>query len=373
MHNSYNLTYVLEDRKSEVKREIAMKTQTWQEAQHNKKHMPKPHEVVVIFTFIILVSCLGFILIAGLLSNQRPNMASIYAQQTLMAMNATQGTPEVEPNQTQTPSPTPSPTPTEKVLQKPEGQVNILLLGSDSRVSGGVGRTDTIIWVSLNPRDRFVSAVSFPRDMFVPIPGMGENRINVAFPRGGFDLLADTFEHNLGIRPDYYILIDMNSFVSLVNSLGGIQVQASRNLSDNCARWINSSGYCSVGPGTVQMDGDVALWYVRSRYSTNDIDRARRGQEVTEAIFNRLMSLDAVLRAPDLFNAFSTTVRTDLKFGNVVTLLPLATRIYESRDIRNYVIDYDQVYAWRTPQGAQVLVPDFELIKEVMIEALLLE
>jgi LCP family protein required for cell wall assembly len=246
-------------------------------------------------------------------------------------------------------------------------------LGSDARPDEGGFRTDIIVWVSLNPKDKYVSAVSFPRDLYVNIPGYGENRINVAFPRGGFDLLADTFEENFGVRPDHYLMVDFNGFKSVINNLGGITVQTQRGLSDTCAKWINSSGYCSVGPGPVHMNGELALWYARSRYSTNDIDRARRAQEVIEAIFNRLMSFDVILKAPDLYNAYINYVDTDIKLSDVLGLLPLANEIYKNDDIRSYVIGYDHAYDWVTWQGAQVLVPDYDRIMDLMIEALTLE
>ena len=161
-------------------------------------------------------------------------------------------------------------------------------------------------------------------------------------------------------------------FKTVINNLGGIQVQTAQNLTDSCAKWINPSGMCSVGPGPVQMNGEVALWYVRSRYSTNDIERARRSQEVIEAIFRRLMSLDVILKAPDLYNAYTNYVQTNITLGEVISMLSLASKIYENGDIRNYVIDYDLAYDWITYQGAQVLVPDIEGIRELMIEALTL-
>jgi len=159
----------------------------------------------------------------------------------------------------------------------------------------------------------------------------------------------------------------------MINNLGGITVQTAQNLTDSCATWINPSGSCSVGPGPVQMNGEVALWYARSRYSSNDIDRARRAQEVIKAIFSRLMSLDAILRAPELYNDYTYYVMTDIKLGDILPLLPLASQINNNGDIRNYVVGYDYVYDWITMQGAQVLVPDYEAIQELMIEALALE
>ncbi len=351
------------------------------------RRQPKIIEFFAILIFMTLIGLLGFILVSGISANKSPNLAYSYAMQTRQAIEGSEATPTPfqpigdnqqdpsDPAISQEPGTNPEITPTStlKTLQKPEGQVNILLLGSDARPNEGGFRTDIIVWVSLNPKDGFVSAVSFPRDLFVYIPGYGENRINVAFPRGGFDLLADTFEQNFGIRPDHYLLVDFNGFKSVINNLGGITVQTQQGLSDTCATWINASGYCSVGPGPVHMNGELALWYARSRYSTNDIDRARRAQEVIKAIFNRLMSLDILLKVPDLYDAYLNYVDTDVKLSDVLQLLPLASEINRNGDIRSYVIGYDYAYDWITMQGAQVLVPDHDKIRELMIEALTLE
>lgn len=355
----------------------------------SSRKKPQAYQVIPVLVLVLLVCILGFILTAGLLSEDGTNPAYAYAMQTKQALEAAPtltpfrpeadgSTPEQasQPANTSTtsinnPSATPSPTP--RILHKPKGQVNILLLGSDARPNEGGFRTDIIVWVSLNPEGEFVSAVSFPRDLFVRIPGQGENRINVAFVNGGFELLADTFELNFGVRPDHYVMVDFSGFIKVINNLGGIDVQVAQNLSDTCAKWINASGYCSVGPGLVHMNGDLALWYARSRYSTNDIDRARRAQEVIEAIFRRMMNLDVLLRVPDLYNAYTTYVQTDLRVADVIALTPLASKVYDNGDIRNYVVGYDHAYDWITLQGAQVLVPDYAAIQDLMIEALALE
>ena len=347
-------------------------------------------QVVAVITFVFLLALLSFILVSGFNADPDLSLAQYYAQQTQRALNATPtatpfqptgdpgtaqptqpGSTEVvktpEPGSTEQVQPTNTPT---KTLKKPDEQVNILLLGSDVRPDDGGFRTDSIIWVSLNPKGEFVSAVSFPRDLYVLIPGLGYNRINVAFQNGGFDMLANTFEANFGVRPDFYALIDFNGFKTIINNLGGIDVYAEKNLTDHCEKWMNKTGTCSVGPGLIHMDGETALWYARSRYSTSDIDRGRRSQEVIKAIFNRLMSFDVILRAPELYNSYNQYVQTDITLKTVTSMLSLASKIKENGDIRHYVIGYDQAYAWMTPNGAQVLVPDNEAIKDVMIEAL---
>jgi len=350
---------------------------------------PKSYEVITILIFIFLFCLLGFILITGFMTGDNTSLAQAYALETKRAIDTaatpTPFQPAYDPDNPDLPfdpasettpannDPVQTVTPTLRTFQKPEGQVNILLLGSDLRPNEGGFRTDVIIWLSLNPKTGYVSAISFPRDLFVTIPGYGGNRINVAFPFGGFDLLADTFETNFGIKPDHYALVDFNGFTAVINNLGGIDVQTEKNLTDTCAKWINSNGYCSVGPGLVHMNGDIALWYARSRYSTNDIDRTRRAQEVIEAIFNRLMSLDVILKAPSLYNAYTSYVQTNISLGDVISLLPLATEIRENGDIRNYAIGYNHAYDWITTSGAQVLVPDYAAIQELLIEALSLE
>lgn len=348
-----------------------------------RRRGPKAYEVIPVLLLVFLLCALGYILVMGMFSGSGTNPAYAYAMQTKQALDSAPTPTPFRPEgsvsndrregDSPSPSPTPGPIPTQRVYQKPEDQVNILLLGSDARPNDGGFRTDVIVWVSLNPEGEFVSAVSFPRDLFVRIPGQGENRINVAFPRGGFDLLADTFELNFGIRPDHYILVDFNGFTTVINNLGGINVQVAQALSDSCGTWVNPSGWCTVNAGTVHMNGDLALWYARSRKTTNDIHRARRAQDVVEAIFRRLMNLDVILRVPELYQAYTTYVQTDIRLGDVLELMPLAGKINENGDIRNYVIGYDHAYDWVTLQGAQVLVPDYPAIHNLLIEALELD
>lgn len=356
--------------------------------QKSQRQIPKAFGILIVLVFVFLVSLLSFILVAGLSSSNRPNLAYAYAMQTQAALNAEPTPtpfqpeeagfvpvmyPEIDQDTALIPEAESTPAPTQRPLQKPEGQVNILLLGSDLREGGFGFRTDSITWISLNPKDGFVTAISFPRDLYVQIPGRGENRINTAFQSGDFDGLAETMEINFGVRPDYYVLIHMNGFTTLINHLGGINVQTERNLTDVCPKWINHSGTCSVGPGLVHMNADVALWYVRSRSSTSDVDRGRRAQEVIQAIFKRLMSLDAVLKAPDLYRTYTTYVDTDINLPTVLSLLPLAKDVYENGDIRRHAIDFQYAYSWRTMTGASVLVPDKQAIQELLIEVLQFE
>jgi polyisoprenyl-teichoic acid--peptidoglycan teichoic acid transferase len=154
----------------------------------------------------------------------------------------------------------------------PDGEVTILLEGSDQRPGGQDFRTDTAVLVVLKP-DGSVSLVSFPRDLWVYLPGKFMERINSAQEYGGFALVQSTFQYNFGFTPQSYVLTNFSGFLSIVNSLGGLDVQVGQNFSD--ARDGYPKGY-TVHAGLVHMDSATALWYIRARETTSDLDRLRR-------------------------------------------------------------------------------------------------
>lgn len=253
----------------------------------------------------------------------------------------------------------------------PDGQMRIMVLGSDFRPGGGY-RTDIMMMVSINPKSGTVSVLSFPRDLYVNIPGWGMNRINTAMEYGGFDLLTATLQSNFGISPNRYVITTFNSFTSIIDSLGGVDVVASIALTDKCKFKVsyNVNGWCTIKPGTTHMNGTVALWYVRSRHSTSDFDRERRSQEVLQAIFTKLFSLDAVSRIPDLYDAYRNNVETNLTVDDIIGLAPVAAGLIADKDrIRRYSIGPGQVSDYTTDAGAMVLLPNEALIQNLIQQA----
>jgi LCP family protein required for cell wall assembly len=265
---------------------------------------------------------------------------------------------------------TPDTDTTAGTLTRPANTVTLLVLGSDWRVNSGY-RTDVMIFVVLNTDTGAVSMTSFPRDLYVEIPGLGQERINTAQQYGGFSLTQSVFQSNFGITPDYYVMTNFQGFTSIIDSLGGIEVDASQNLTDTCKLPTAVNGYCSFGPGKVFMDGDTALWYVRSRYSSSDFDRTRREQEVLTAVFKKLMSLNAITKIPTLYQQFSQNVETDLPLEEVVKLATYAPGIIaDTSKIHRYAIGTNEVWHYVTPGGAQVLLPNPDLISPILAEAL---
>jgi LCP family protein required for cell wall assembly len=260
-----------------------------------------------------------------------------------------------------------------------DGRINLLLLGIDRRSgTGWTYRTDTIMVVTLHPAAKTAGILSIPRDLQIAIPGYGEDRINTAnvygylqeVPGGGPALLEATIEANFGIPIDGYFMIDFGAFQSIVDTLGGIDVDVPQILHDT--RYPDPKpgdphAYKTVhfDPGLQHMDGKRALEYARSRMSTSDFDRAKRQQQVLLAIRERASSPGAILRWPALVAVVADMVKTDIDRGQILALAILAARI-DTSGLKQIVLEYPFVYSYRRADGAAVQLPDWDLINPVI-------
>jgi polyisoprenyl-teichoic acid--peptidoglycan teichoic acid transferase len=270
-----------------------------------------------------------------------------------------------------------------QVLNNGQETVNFLLIGSDRR-PGGSFRTDTLVIAILRPHEGQVSLISIPRDLWVSIPGSENQRINTAYqlgnsigyPGGGAGLLKDTILYNLGIRIDHTAMVEFDGFSRIVETLGGVDVPVSCPYTDwrlidpsfdpeNENNWY----LYTTGPGLVHMDGDLALWYARSRLKSNDFDRGRRQQEVLRALFTQALQANTLSRIPELYNDLKETVVTDLGLGDILSLALYAPEMTNA-DIRSYYIRPPYVSSWITEGGAYVLLPNQEALQQMLTEAL---
>ncbi len=260
--------------------------------------------------------------------------------------------------------------------------INFLLIGSDKR-PGGSFRTDTMIVVVLWPKEGQVSMISIPRDLWIYIPTVGLQRINTAYqsgeldgyPGGGPGLLRDTIAYNLGIRIDHTAMVEFDGFRRIVDTLGGLDVPVACPYTDwhlidptydpNVA--ANWSLY-TVQPGIDHMDGDLALWYARSRLKSSDFDRGRRQQEVLRAIFAQALKTDTLARIPQLYNDFSSAIVTDLGLADMLKLALYAPKLTNA-NIRSYYIRPPYVSDWITPGGADVLLPNQAALEQMLVQA----
>jgi LCP family protein required for cell wall assembly len=254
--------------------------------------------------------------------------------------------------------------------QLPSGQTKILLLGSDQRPNDPGYRTDVIMLVTIDTGSMTVSVVSFPRDLWVKVPSLYEMKINQVQVLGGFDAMAEMFQANFGVKPDYYVLTTFTGFTSFFDKQGGVDVEVAQELTDECSlpQAVNSS--CTVKPGTVHMNGATALWYVRSRHSSSDFDRLRRAQEVVYAMFKKLVTNISLDKLSEIKTALENSVETNLSFDKAVSFLPVATHLLQAPEqIKRFAIDEKQSTPSWSWNGMWILLPDTEAIQGVLREA----
>jgi LCP family protein required for cell wall assembly len=190
------------------------------------------------------------------------------------------------------------------------GTLNYVLLGSDSRDPGneGNGRSDTMMLVHLNAKRTKAYIVSFPRDMYVDIPGYGKNKINAAFAFGGAPLAVRTLENLTEVRMDHVVLIDFEGFIRLTEDLHGVTV-------------TNKTAFTSHGfdypKGKITIAGEEALWFVRERHQLpgGDLDRAENQRNVIKAVVQKGLSAK-VISDPATFTTFIGNVAKHLTVDN---------------------------------------------------------
>jgi len=236
----------------------------------------------------------------------------------------------------------------------------------------------------VRPKEGQVSMISIPRDLWVYIPGWDNQRINTAYqhgeiygyPGGGPGLLKDTILYNLGIRIDHTAMVEFDGFRHIIDTLGGIDVPVACPYTD--WRLIDPSynpeleanwWLYTVGPGMVHMDGDLALWYARSRMKSSDFDRGRRQQETLRAIYARVLKTDTISRIPALYNDLVSIVETDITLTQMLQLALYAPKLGNA-DFRSYYIRPPLVTSWITPGGAYVLLPNEGPMSQMLTEAM---
>lgn len=194
------------------------------------------------------------------------------------------------------------------------GTKNILLLGSDTRDNIS-GRSDSMMVLQVDGRGK-PKLVSFMRDMYVNIPGVGENKLNAAYAYGGADLVRQTLKENFGIDCRYYAMVDFQTFEKGVDALfpRGVQIDAEKDMS----AYIDEP----ITKGPQRMNGHTLLNYARFRMDEEgDFGRVRRQQQVMQSVFSQLKNPLVLLRGPyaagKIWGYLSTDMPNTFILGNL--------------------------------------------------------
>lgn len=244
-----------------------------------------------------------------------------------------------------------------------KGIFNILLVGLDRRSENDIGRTDSIILANINTQSKTIKLVSFMRDLYVPIPGHGLNRINAAYSLGGPELLMKTLQQDFNIDVQYYVSIDFRAFQDLVDKLGGIDVEVKDYEVKEINKYIKevngSKATLLSGPGYQKLNGQQALSYSRIRKVGNgDFERTERQRRVLTILINKARNV-SILKMPDLASTVLNYIKTNIPTGKLMNLAYTVYR-FGNTPVETIRIPADGMFENMRVKGMAVLVPDLE-------------
>jgi LCP family protein required for cell wall assembly len=255
----------------------------------------------------------------------------------------------------------------------------VLLLGIDRRPSGGTSNTDVVMLLHIDPDSQRAVVLSIPRDLYVEISGHGQGRINTAYSlgsrdgTGGLTLARQTASDILGVPIQHATLIDFRVFVTLIDAIGGVDVDVPYDISDPTFP-DSGTGYDPfyLPAGQHHLDGATALKYARTRATPGgDFTRTARQRQIVLAVRDRVVQADMlptlIAQAPQLWATLQDAIETDLTLPEIVSLAVVASQI-PADQIATAAIDESCTDPWVTPSGASVLLPNQAAIEALVTD-----
>jgi LCP family protein required for cell wall assembly len=232
-----------------------------------------------------------------------------------------------------------------------EGRINILLLGRANTHKAGKDLTDTIMLLSVNTVDYTLSFFSLPRDLLITNGSDRMIKINALYQSGlrndvGADYIIDAVAEVTGQKIHYYIVMDFDGFINIIDTLGGINVDVPQHIKDDK---YPGPGYSyetfEVFPGLQKFDGETALKYARTRHDPEgDFGRAKRQQYVMQAAKNKAFSLGTIvnpIKIADILTTLGDHIHTDIAPNEIEPFIALTKKV-DTHNITNVVVD-----AWK--------------------------
>ncbi len=252
---------------------------------------------------------------------------------------------------------------------KEDGVINILLIGNDSRENSDDGRSDAMILVSVSSKTKAIYMTSLLRDMYVEIPGHEGNRLNAAYSFGGAELLMETIEKNLDISVNRYVLVNFEAFASLVDAVGGIELELSSEEIVYVNGYLVEYNMLTGRPqgtddmdtsqsGLVHLNGPQALAYSRNRYLGTDFGRTERQRKVLTEVIKKL-PMAALTNGGELMDGLLPNLTTNLTRNECFRLSLMAGKLL-TYDIVSDNIPQPNTYKPVTIRKMEVLEVDFE-------------
>ncbi|WP_410984628.1 LCP family protein [Bacillus cereus] len=212
----------------------------------------------------------------------------------------------------------------EKAVKPMTDNVSVLIMGVDEsdlreKSYGKATRTDALLLATINKNDKSVKLVSIPRDSRVYIKSRDKHdKITHAHVFGGVDSTIDTVENFLDVPVDYYVKFNFKSFIKIVDSLGGIDVDVPVEFTEQNSK--DEAGAIHLKKGRQHLNGEEALALARTRHIDSDYMRGQRQQLVLEAIALKALSINSINKIGSLLDAVENDLKTNLTFDDMMTI-----------------------------------------------------
>lgn len=245
--------------------------------------------------------------------------------------------------------------------------INLLLMGRDfdrdnkGQIVKTNGRTDSMMLAHIDFKNRTIDVVSIPRDTLVRIPGYRyKTRISYANAYGGPTLAMDTIEDFLGVKPEYYLLINFNGFADAIDKMGGLKIDVDKEL-DYDDNWGNL--HIHLKPGPQMLNGEQAMGFVRYRKSNDgggdsDLVRIGRQQQFMAALKSKLSSPEVAIKIPSIMGSIREDMETNLTMPQIICIARSA-RSLPSTNIRMHTLpitDESSIYIHADKEAAEKLI-----------------
>ncbi len=207
--------------------------------------------------------------------------------------------------------------------------VTVALFGTDSRDANDMeaGRADTIMIASVNPKNKSIKLISIPRDTYVDVSGYGKTKINHAYAYGGEQLTINTINSNFGLNITQYATIDFAGLISVINDVGGINLNITKDEMDALNEYLRESYKVSGNTytpmtkyGNVTLNGEQALALSRDRSVGDDFTRADRQRDVLMALFEKVSKMEKT-KIFSLLDSFLAQVKTNVNIASYTGLM----------------------------------------------------
>ncbi|MDU1538698.1 MAG: LCP family protein [Paeniclostridium sordellii] len=214
--------------------------------------------------------------------------------------------------------------------KKEKGITNILLVGTDGRTIEEASRSDSMLILTIDNKNKSLKLTSLARDTYVSIPGHKDAKLNAAYAYGGISLLIETIESNFKLDIQNYAIVNFFSFMDIINTLGGVTVDVKPGEINELNKYIPEcyefDKNKNKGPmeyiknsGTQKLNGYQALSYGRIRKNDSALERDRRQRELIQSMMNGIKNLP-VTKYPELVDSVLPYIKTNMKPTTILSL-----------------------------------------------------